>query len=396
MPVYLYKAKKNSGQNIEGQVEALSRQEALAKIDSLELFPTEFKEQKSSLKKNARISQKALIEFTHQLSTLINSGSTLLSSLDSLIASAEYANLKQVMSGIALEVRQGADFSEALGRYPHVFSRMYVSLVKVGEASGTLSENLRSIAEFLEEELDFRTNMISIATYPFLIICVGLLTVFVLLKFVIPKIVNIFQEMGQALPLTTSMLVSVSDFFSSYWLLIAVFFAVCFFFFKSAVKKPSNKQKWDRFKLRLPLFGGLLKKVEFYRFSRMLSALLTNGVSLDASFKVLEPVLANDYFRKELNAVANKMRGGSSLNAAMNEAEIFNPAFINVVRVGEETGKLNIVLKDLSQSYKKDIDRSVKNLLSLLEPVLIFVVGFVVGFVVISMLLPVFQMDFNF
>lgn len=396
MAVYLYRAKKDPYNFLEGQIEASSRQEALAKIDSLGLFPVWIEEKAHSLKIPPKVSLRELTEFTHQLSTLVNSGLTLLGALNTLTYEIEQVRLKPLLLDIVSQIKSGEEFSQALKKYPHIFSPLYTSLVKIGETSGTLGENLKRIAQFLEEELDFRTNIVSILIYPCLIAGVGVLTVFTLLRFVIPKLVDIFQEIGQTLPLPTAFLINVSQLFSRYWILILGVVILLFFGGRRYFNNPHNKLQWGSFKLRMPMLGDLFKKIEVCRFSRTLSMLLRNGVPIDASLKVLVFTLSNLFFKKQIEKISERIREGVSLNEAMKKTEVFPSGFINVVTVGEETGALDKVLEAISEDYSKEINRKIKRLLTILEPFLIMSVGLIVGFVVLSMLLPIFQIDFNF
>ncbi|UCD15546.1 MAG: type II secretion system F family protein [Candidatus Omnitrophota bacterium] len=396
MAIYLYKAKKGPSEIVEGTIEAQNQQEALSKIGSLGLFPIGIREKKGSLKKKGKGSLKDLVEFTHQLSTLINSGSTLISSLNTLSLETEQLHLKPIILDIIAQVKEGVHFSQALEKYPHIFSPLYISLVKTGETSGTLGQNLARIAQFLEEELDFRTNIVSILTYPCVIVAVGIITVLALLKFVIPKLVGIFEDIGQALPLPTLILKNISDLFSKYWIIVLGCAFLLFFAGRKYFRIPRNRMKWHEFKLRLPLVGELLRKIEITRLARTLAILLRNGVAIDTSLEVVTSTVSNVFFQAQIGKIEKEIKEGMSLNEAMRKLKVFPPAFINVVTVGEQSGSLDRVLENLSLDYNKEISRKMKNILSILEPILILGVGLMVGFIVLSMLLPIFQIDFNF
>lgn len=395
MAVYFYQAKKQTGELVKGRLEALSRQEVLESLDQLGFFPLSITEGKN-LKIISKVSQKELVEFTHQLATLVNSGAGLVPSLNTLVNDAEYGSLKPVISDIINEVKEGRDFSQALKKYPHIFSGFYVSLVRMGEASGTLTESLRRLGVFLEEELDFKDNMLSLMIYPLFVVGVGVATIFVLLKFVIPMVVNIFKEMDQALPVITQIFVNISQVFSRYWLLVTLAIASAVFIAKKYFENPSNKIKWDDFKIKLPLVGDLLVKIEICRFSRTLAMLLGSGMPADVSLNILADTITNFSFRREIMTVNEEIKQGSSLSQAMKIRKKFPPSFINVVTVGEESGRLDKVLQELAYDYNKEVDRRIKRLLNMLGPVLILIVGLLVFLVVLSMLLPILQIDFNF
>lgn len=396
MAVYTYQAKNNSGQIKSGSLEAQGKQEAAAKIDSLGLYLITLEEVASKTKIPSKVSLKELSEFTRQLSTLINSGSTILSSLHTLSVEMRHFRLQPVIVEVIFQVEQGVPFSDALKRHPNIFPEIYVSLVKVGETSGTLSQNLRRISQFLEEELEFKTNIVSIITYPLMVVGIAIVTIIVLLRFVIPKLVDIFQELGQTLPLATLILVNLSNFLSRYWVLIIIVFCVLGFILWEYFKIPKNKLSYHRSILRMPVFGELINKIEICRFSRTLSVLLNNGIPIDTSLRVITSTVSNVFLKNEINNIESKIKEGFSLSGTMRNTSIFSPSFVNVVTVGEVSGTLGDVLENISNDYNKEIDRKVKKLLSGIELFLIMGVGLVVGFVVLSMLLPIFQIDFNF
>ncbi|MCK4917834.1 MAG: type II secretion system F family protein [Candidatus Omnitrophica bacterium] len=396
MSLFVYKAKKGIDEFLDGQIEASTKQEALSKVDSLGLFLISIEEKKLFSKNPDKVYLKEILEFTNQLSVLMNSGSTLVNSLNTLIIETEQPRLNPLIINIVSGVKEGNSFSQTLKNYPKIFSELYVSLVEVGETSGTLGENLMRIGEFLEEELDFKTNLVSIATYPLLILTVGFLTVLVLLKFVIPKLVDIFQEIEQTLPVSTACLVYISGIFSKYWYVFIGLMVLFVFGIKKYFQNAKNKLKWDRHKLSITVIGGVLKKIEIGRLARTLAILLKNGVSISRALVILEFTTPNLIFRQAICEIKGQINEGASLNSAMKNTGVFPMGFINAVTVGEDSGILGEVLESLSLSYKKDIDRKIKNLMTILEPLLIIGLGLIIGFVVLSMLLPIFKIDFNF
>ncbi|MBN3039508.1 MAG: type II secretion system F family protein [Candidatus Omnitrophica bacterium] len=396
MATYSYQAKKEASKVIEGQIEALTKEEAAAKLSSLGLFPIIVEENRTAVRVPAKVKLKELIDFTQQLSTLINSGSPLLPSLNTLISSTDQVRLRPVIEDITAQIKDGSDFHSALAKYPGIFNQLYCSLVQIGEASGSLGENLTRLADFLEDELDFRSNIISVATYPLLILGVGLITIVILLQFVIPNLVSIFDEIGQSLPLPTLFLVRLSGFFSRFAFFILAGITGIFFILKSRLKKPQFRLQWDKLKLKFPLIGNLIKKVEITRFSRTLSILLRNNIPIDASLRIVTNTVSNFFIRSQIDTLESQIKEGFSLSEAMKKITVFNAAFINVITIGANSGEMDRVLANLAKDYDKQISRGIKSLMSMLEPVLILGVGAVVGFIVVSMLLPIFDIDFNF
>lgn len=395
MPIYLYQAKQGPTKLVNAQIDALTKEEAIVKISSLGLFLVWIKEKETQLKTTSKISLKIVVEFTRQLSTLVNSGSPLAVALDTLASQTEQSKLKPVLLDVLSQVKDGQDFSYALGKYPNIFSQLYTSLVKLGETSGTLGENLRRLASFLEEDMDFRNDIISALIYPSLILVVGVIAVFVLLKFVIPELVVVFEDTGQALPLPTLLLVKLSDFVSRFSIFILAFFGFFIVAVKNHLKKLENRLKWDKFALNVPLLGDMLKKIEICRFARTLSILVRNSVPIDISLKVLSGTISNLFIRQQISGLEKAIKEGESLNVSMKKLGVFSPTFIDVITVGESSGKLGFVLESLSADYNKEVNRGIKNFMSLLEPMLILGIALIVGFIVLAMLLPIFQMDFN-
>lgn len=395
MPIYLYQAKQAPTQIVNAQIDASTKEEAIAKISSLGLFLVWIKEKETRLKTTSKVSLKIVVEFTRQLSTLVNSGSPLAVALNTLASQTEQSKLKPVLLDVISQVKDGQDFSYALGKYPNIFPQLYTSLVKLGETSGTLGENLRRLASFLEEDMDFRNDIISALIYPSLILVVGVIAVFVLLRFVIPELVVIFEDTGQALPLPTLLLVKLSDFVSRFSIFILAFFGFFIVAVKRYLKKFENRLKWDEFVLKVPVFGDMLKKIEICRFSRTLSILVRNSVPIDISLKVLSKTIGNLFIRQQISGLEKAIKEGESLNVSMKKLGVFNSTFIDVVTVGESSGELGFVLENLSADYNKEVNRGIKNFMSLLEPMLILGIAIVVGFIVLAMLLPIFQMDFN-
>ncbi|MFH1771786.1 MAG: type II secretion system F family protein [Candidatus Omnitrophota bacterium] len=396
MAIYTYKAKEGPRKIKQGQIEALTREEAVSKIDNMGLFPISIDEKSSSKKAPSRVPLKNLVEFTNQLSTLANAGYPLLSSIETLVYQTEQEKLKPILLDVISEVKDGQPFSAALKKYPGIFSELYTSLVQIGETSGTLGENLRRLAEFLEEEADFKANIVSVLLYPCLILSVGVITVFVLLQFVVPKLVAVFQEIGQNLPFATKVLIGISEFFSRFGIAIAAGIVFLFFIVRKYYSNNNNRINLEKFKLKIPLLGEVIAKIEISRLARTLSILLRNGVPIDISLRVLAETISNLFFRRELSRSEKKIKEGASLSEALRDAGVFQPSFINVITVGENSGRLDSVLESVSRDYAKEINRKVRNLMSLLEPVLIMGVGLIVMFVVLSMLLPIFEIDFNF
>ena len=401
MPRYLYKAKKGPKEVLEGNIEADSENTAINKLTESGCYPISVRKETAASDKKSkeiflfskRIKTKDLADFTRQLSELLDSGLTLFDALNILENQTAIQQLKDVIRDVRGRIKGGSTFSESLKSNPRIFSDLYVNLVKSGEAGGVLGEVLANISDFLEKEVDTRSKIIAALSYPLLMVTVGFISIFILLGFVIPKLTNMLVEMGEALPLPTSILIGLSDIVKSYWVLLLILIGGFIFFVKGSKKNKIARFTVDSLKLKLPIFGALIRHGELARFSRTLSTLLKNGVPMLSSIKITSDVIDNGVIKRQIEAVHNDVKSGSSLQAAIKKNTDFPLFLINMTAVGEEGGSLDRTLLKVAKAYEAETDRMIKILSSLMEPVIILAMGLVVGFIVISMLLPVFQIS---
>ncbi|MBU4342539.1 MAG: type II secretion system F family protein [Candidatus Omnitrophica bacterium] len=401
MAHFLYKAKKGPKEIVEGSVEADSENAAIKRLTQDGLYLVWIEEKKDFSKEKTkgvllfskRIKPKDLANFTRQLSDLLDSGLTLFDSLNVIEKQIGHPQLKEVIRSIRDSIKDGNTFSESLTIYPHIFSSLYISLVKAGEAGSMLSEVMVNIADFLEKQEDVKSKVIAALLYPMLMVFVGIGTIFILMAFVIPKLANMFIEMGEVLPLPTRILIGISDFASSYWILLVILAGGVVFFIKKGSSNKGTKKTIDRFKLKLPVVGGLIKNSDLARFSRTLSTLLKNGVPILYSLKITSDIIDNEIVKEEVLRVYTDVKAGSSLKAAIKKNTSFPQFVVNMTAIGEEGGFLDKMLLKVAKAYEVEIDRAVKAVSALLEPVLILAMGLIVGFIVIAMLLPVFEIS---
>lgn len=401
MAHFLYKAKKGPKEIVEGSVEADSENAAIKRLTQDGLYLVWIEEKKDFSKEKTkgvllfskRIKPKDLANFTRQLSDLLDSGLTLFDSLNVIEKQIGHPQLKEVIRSIRDSIKDGNTFSESLTIYPHIFSSLYISLVKAGEAGSMLSEVMVNIADFLEKQEDVKSNVLAALLYPMLMVFVGIGTIFILMAFVIPKLANMFIEMGEVLPLPTRILIGISDFASSYWILLVILAGGVVFFIKKGSSNKGTKKTIDRFKLKLPVVGGLIKNSDLARFSRTLSTLLKNGVPILYSLKITSDIIDNEIVKEEVLRVYTDVKAGSSLKAAIKKNTSFPQFVVNMTAIGEEGGFLDKMLLKVAKAYEVEIDRAVKAVSALLEPVLILAMGLIVGFIVIAMLLPVFEIS---
>lgn len=400
MPKYTYKAKKGPQEILEGIIEADSEGAAVNKLTQDGFYLISLREVSLVSNKylsmpmgNTHIKQKDVALFTKQLADLLGSGLALYNALDVLSRQEANPQFKFVMESLKGSIKDGNTFSESLKKYPKIFSNLYVNIVKSGEAGSSIHEVLLNIADFLDKEENIRSKIIAALVYPMMIAIVGMITIFILVTFVVPKLVNMFLDMGQSLPFATKLLIGISSFMRAYWFILAAIIIGVLIIFQKSSKTPAVRAKIDKLKLKMPILGSLIKDIELARFSRTLSMLLKNGVPILYSLEITASVITNTVVKKEADDIYQDIKAGSSLTASIIKNTTF-PAFVsNMTAVGEEGGFLDRTLLSIATTYESEIDRVVKIITTLLEPAFILVMGLVIGFIVVAMLLPVFQIS---
>lgn len=402
MTVYFYQATDKNGKFIEGDLDAPDYRMAIAKIRSLNYFPVHVWEEKP--KKNIslkipdfgflpQVPQKELLNFTQQLATLVNSGLTLDKSLSMLVQLTEKEKTREILADIHDRVHAGNTFSASLAEYPRVFSKLYTNMVRAGEAGGVLGSVLSRLTDFLEKSEELKGNIRSAMIYPILLVLVGGSAVVVLMTVVIPKFASIFGDMGRTLPLSTQFLLNTSSFLSSYWWALLLLFTAGIATLMVYLKTEAGKYRWDDLALKLPLFGSLIRKIEVSRFSRTMSTLLTSGVPVLQSLFITRTILSNSVIAKAMDRLYDGLKGGKGISEPLGKLSVFPPLAVHMITVGEETGTMDEMLAKISVAYDKEVERSIKQLISLIEPFMILLMGGIVGFIVISMLMAIFSIN---
>ncbi|MCK9614259.1 MAG: type II secretion system F family protein [Candidatus Omnitrophica bacterium] len=397
MPKYIYTAKSNPGELMQSVIDVESEQAAINKLLEMGYFPVSVKPENSYLDKQKsyfkKVSRKDLVIFTRQLSSLIESGVNILDSLNIVTNQTSNKYFKAVLTDVSVKIKDGKSLSESLNLYDNIFSNLYTSIIHSGEASGNLEKVIKSLAEFFEKDEEFRASLRASLTYPLFIAVVGVLTVSVLMGFVIPKLVTMFEDLGQALPIPTKILINVSVFFTHYWWIIFAVIFLVIFSLQRAVKTNQGKLFIDRFKLKIPMAGEIVLKSEIARLSRTLSLLISSGLAVVSALNVTIAIIGNQILKNELEKFKKQITDGLSFSKCLNGSKLF-PSFVtNIVAVGEEGGSLEKSLMRVADEYERDVDRSLKAISRLIEPVIILVMGVVVGFIVLAMLLPIFQIN---
>lgn len=401
MPTFIYKARVSPLELKEGLVEAETREQAVKKIADSGLFPIEVdlasgKKDSSlfrRLKSQRKVTRADISGFTRQLANLLESGLNILPALNVLKAQVASPVFISLIDDISEKVKKGEAFSESLSRHENFFSPLYVNVVRSGELSGKLNSALGSLADFLEHQEELRQKIISALVYPLIVLFVGILTVSVLLIFVIPRISVMYEEMGQALPIPTQIVVGISSIIVRYFWPLVILTAGTVFFARRKLKTREGREFCDRLKLNLPLLGALTVKGHIVQFSRTLSLLLASGIPIVSALELVGSTLSNSLIRSEVEAMSKAIHKGESLSGAVEKTKYF-PIFVaNVMSVAEESGTLETSLSRIANSFERDVANIIKAFTVTLEPALILIIGLIVGFIVIAMLLPIFSIN---
>lgn len=401
MPVFVYRAADRQGKPIEGVMDAPDARAVVERLQRDAYFPIKVAAQDEARRGfpmpslgQRRVSGRDLADFTQQLATLLEAGVPLDRALGILEELTAHARLRAITSDVLRSVRGGAAFSDALAKHhPRPFSRLYIQMVRAGERGGFLEPALKRLAEFLREAQEFREGVVSASIYPVLLTLVGAGAVVFLLTFVIPRFGDIFKDLGQSLPLPTQILLGASNTIQAYWWVGALAILASALALRTAAATPAGRLAIDRLVLALPLIGPVVQKSEVARFSRVLGTLLGGGVPVVSALTVVQQMLGNQVLATAVERVNEGVKRGAGLSTPMGETGAFPLLARHMVRIGEETGRLDEMLLRVAVAFEGDVRKSVRRLTGLLEPCIILVMGLVVGFIVVAMLMAIFSIN---
>ena len=406
MPVFAFEAIKDDGQKVKSEVTAGSKDEAIRKIQDQGLRPTRIKAQKEESKSRSvpgvekapakkkgglfmgGVSSKDIVTFTTQLSTLQDAGLPIVRSLKILEEQQKPGRFKDQLEEVSSEVEQGSTLSEAMAKYPKSFDKLYISMVKAGEAGGVLDVILRRLAGFMEKSQKLRKQVKGALIYPAAVITVAILILVVIMLFVVPAFEKMFADIGQALPAPPQLLLNTSQAIQTYWYLIPLIPIFLMFIMKMIARTEAGERWIDTFKLRMPVFGNIIKKSSVARFCRTLGTLIASGVPILEALRIVKDAVGNVIISNAIEDVHGSIREGDTIADPLRASGIFDELLVNMIDVGEETGELDKMLMKIADNYEADVDVAVEGMSSLLEPLLIVGMGLVVGFIVISLFLP--------
>jgi general secretion pathway protein F len=400
MPEFLYKATTLGGETVEGLMDGKDEESIIQGLHRLGYIPiriTSTQERKPSLRLSSflpqRVGVKNLLIFTQELSTLISAGLPLDRSLGILGTLTENERLSEAVKDVLKRIEGGNSLAEALGNHPRIFPKLYVNMVKAGESGGFLEVILSRLAQYLQSTKEIRDYLISVMIYPLILMIVSGVSIVILMTFVIPRFARIFSDMGQAIPLSTQIMLSISYSIKSYWWIGLGIILMIYLGLRIYNQDEERRLRWDKFKLRWVAIGDLIKKVEVARFSRTLGTLIQSGVSILPALNLVKEISQNRVISRSIAYVHDRLREGKAISKSLEEAGVFPPLAVHLISVGEETGKLDAMLIKVAESYEENVRNTIKRFVSLLEPLIILVMGAVVGFIVISMLLAIFSIN---
>src|ERR1700722_12835697 len=422
MPQFSYRARRRSGELVEGVLDVADRTAAVSQIERLGLFPVAVDASKagavntsdgkrapaqvpfagflpSSLRAQMRQKRKPKLQelatFTNQLANLLNSGMTLVTALNSMTHLESKGIPASVSKDLKNEVTEGRSLSDAMAKQPRIFSDLYVNMVRSGEQSGSLVEVLRRMAQHFQRFAEVQGKFTSALIYPAMVICVGLGLVIFFMKFIMPRFVEIFNGFNVELPLPTRMLIESSNLFQKYWWLMIPIAILVVIIYKRFQAAPAGRRKMDEWRMNIPVIGKVVKLNLFGQFARTLGTLLHNGVPVLTALKITEQVLPNVVIREAIAKTREAVTDGKTLAQPLAHCKLFPQLMVDLVRIGEETGDVPGALNNLADTYESELDVSLRLMTQLIEPVLIICMALLVGFLLLSIFLPLFKLISN-
>ncbi len=404
MPVYEYTALNTKGKSVSGIVDSESAHSARQKLRSSGIFPISINEVYDTIKRKEnrlfsllrpfnRIKPSEISMMTRQLATLVGSGFPLVSAIDTLITQTKSNALDKRLAKIKDSIVEGNSFAGALSLYPETFSSLYINMVRSGETAGTLEIVLERLADITEKQQALNNRIRSALAYPALMSLIGAVVLFLLMTFIVPNITTIFTDMNQVLPAPTRFLITISDLFKSFWWIIFILITGILVALRSIKKTAKGRFLLDKTILLLPGIGLLSKKLAVARFSRTLGSLLENSVSMLPALEIVKNIAGNIPISNAIEDAAKEVGKGQGLGVALGVSEVFPHLSIQMIKVGEQSGELESMLNKIADVYENEVESTIMSMTSLLEPLMILVMGVIVGFIVLSICLPIFEMN---
>lgn len=405
MPKFAYQALNKEGKKVFGIVTADTQALAINDVRNLGLYPTKVAPASKRDEKRARgekrgldelyfggVKQKEIVVMTRQLSTLIDAGLPLLRSINVLVAQLKACKLRDILREVGSDIQGGSTFSEALAKHPKQFDRLFVNMVRAGEVGGMLEVVLQRLAMFMERREALKRRVKSALIYPIAVLMIAALIVGFLLVKVVPVFEEVFSEFGAGLPAPTKILMASGDYMVYSWWKLLIYLSSTIIAVKLIMKPRFVKKGFDRVILKVPLIGDLVTKVGVARFARTFGTLINSGVPILQALKITKETIGNVVIQNAVDKVHDSIREGDTIAAPLDETKVFPAMVVNMIDVGEETGALDSMLMKVADIYDAEVEMAVEAMLTLLEPIIIIVLGGIIGFIVISLYLPIFSL----
>jgi type IV pilus assembly protein PilC len=401
MPFYVYKARNLEGRVVSGVFEAESERAVLSRLRSLRFTPIFIREKRPSIISKlldtigltGRVGLKSLMIFSRQLSTLVNAGIPIVQSLNILIAQIDKKGFRDIIATVRSDIERGSSIADALSRHPKAFSELYVAMVRSGEAGGVLDEVLERLSSYFEALAELRGKIISAMAYPAIVVLATFCIVTFILTFVVPTFEEIFASFGAELPLPTRILMGVSRAIRENFLIVGICIVGLFIGFRFILKTEKGKLIWDKFLLKIPLFGPLFRKAAIAKFARTLSTLVKSGVPILEALEIVAKTSGNKVIEGAVMDARIAIREGERIAEPLKDCDVFPPMVIQMVGVGEETGSLDLMLSKIADFYDREVDAAIATLSSMIEPILIVFLGIICGAIIIALFIPILTLS---
>jgi general secretion pathway protein F len=402
MALYRYKAVTTDGELLQGEMEGSDQAAIIAQIQSSGYIPIRAKRVgaqhfgfrfQPKLLHPRRIARRELAVFTQELSSLLHAGLPLDRALQVMIEVADDKHMRNLIGSIQEAVRGGAAFSDALETHKGIFSRFYVNMVRASEAGGTLDLGLARLVEYLERARALKESVLSALIYPTILVTVSGVSLLIILAYVVPQFTELFAEAGRALPLSTQVVVNTAALLRDYWWLLVLAVMTLALYVRWQLATPWGRYRWDRLLLRLPMVGELIKRMDMARFSRSLGTLLASGIPLLAGLSIVKDILSNRVLSDTLDVAADTLKAGRSLAEQLMSTGLFPALGLQMIKVGEETGRLDEMLLRVADIYDREVTTAIQRMLALLEPILIVGLGLLIAGIIMSILVAIVSVN---
>ena len=398
MATFVYKVRDHTGKTLTGNMDAENKEAIISELRKKNYFITSIGQKKgiASFSTEITLFQSVKLEdltiFYRQFATMINAGLTIVKCLDILAEQVENKLLVKVLKEVKENIESGSTLAEAFSKHPKVFSNLYISMIKAGEIGGVLDEVLSRIADLIEKEYALRQKVKSAMTYPLFVLSAAVLMAIFLLTFILPQFATVFQSFGAKLPALTMGLITLTRLFNRFWYVLLIVIVALVFALLAYTKTPTGRMNFDKFKLKAPIFGVILRKTAIVRFTQTLSTLIKSGVPILEALQVSSESIGNAVVALAVTNAKARIKEGQSISIPLAESGVFPPMVTQMILVGEESGELENMLINIATFYNQEVERAVERLTSVIEPIMMAFISLIIGTMIIAMYLPIFGM----